>query len=527
MTDSTPPPATGTADPAPPPSETPVERDADQFLGRSRLGDRSVHDHMVRGSIWAIGWRWAARAIGLVSTIILARLLTPADFGLVAMAMVIVGFIEIFGYTGMALALIRITHPTRAHYDTAWTLQVITGTVLAGVMILSAPFAAIYFKDPRVAPLIYFLSLRAFFEGFENIGVVAFRANLDFSKDFRFGIYKKILTFVVCITLAVLMRNYWALAIAIVFSRFASTCLSYLMHPFRPRFSLVKTRDIFSFSMWTLATQIGEYLSAKIDEFVVGGLSGTIAMGDYAVASDVAAAPTIELVVPMTRGLFPVYSQFADDRERLRDAYLGVLSIAAILCFSAATGVAVVSHDLVVVVLGAKWLSASPLIVWLALGSAAMALADGVFAIFSVTGNPAVASRAVALRLLALIPGVTLAGRYWGSNGVAAARAIIYIAMLPSLFLLLKIVLPITGRDILARLWRPFVGAVLMAGAVHTFLFFAPALPALRLAIAVPLGAAVFAFVDLALWQLSGRPTGAEETAATYLAGLRRRASRR
>lgn len=510
-----------------PPASPPPEREADAFLGRSRLAEHSIRTHMVRGTAWAVGWRWAMRAIGLVSTIILARLLTPADFGLVAMAMVVVGFVEIFGYTGMALALIRITDPAREHYDTAWTLQVMTGIVLAGVMILAAPYAAIYFKDPRVTVLIYFLSLRPFFEGFENIGVVAFRANLDFSKDFRYGIYQKLTTFVIGVGLAILLRNYWALAIAIVFSRLASTVISYLMHPFRPRFSLARTREIFSFSMWTLATQVGEYLSTKFDEFVVGGLFGTTAMGDYAVASDFAAAPTIELVVPMSRGLFPVYSQFAEDRERLRDAYLGVLSIAALLCFSAATGVAVVSHDLVHVVLGTKWLSAAPLITWLALGSAAMALADGIFAIFSVSGQPAIASRAVFWRLLVLVPGVTLAGWHWGSEGIAAARALIYIVMLPSLFLMLKKVLPITGGDILARLWRPFLAALLMAGAVHLFIGLGPDLAALRLALSVVIGIIVFGTVNFILWRLAGRPSGAEETAMAAAARIWRRTALR
>lgn len=208
MTEREQPSSGGTPDKGQAGSGEPPRREADAFLGRSRLGDATVGQHMVRGSAWAVGWRWAVRSIGLVSTIILARLLTPADFGLVAMAMVVVGFIEIFGETGQALALLRYKNPTREHYDTAWTLQVAIGILLAVVMIAAAPLGAIYFNEPRVQPLIYFLSLRALIGGFENIGIVAFRANLDFQRDFLFGLYQKLSTFFLTIGLAIYLRDY-------------------------------------------------------------------------------------------------------------------------------------------------------------------------------------------------------------------------------------------------------------------------------------------------------------------------------
>ena len=108
---------------------------------------------LARGSAWMIGMRWAIRGVGLVSTIILARLLAPDDFGVVAMAMVAVAILESFTNTGTDLALLRNTEATREHYDTAWTLEIIQAVLLAAVLFASAPLVGGHFEDPRVTKL--------------------------------------------------------------------------------------------------------------------------------------------------------------------------------------------------------------------------------------------------------------------------------------------------------------------------------------------------------------------------------------
>ena len=155
--------------------------------------------------------RWATRALGLVSTIVLARLLAPEDFGVVAMAMVVVGFLEVFTQTGVDLALIRDANATREHYDTAWTFEILQGAGLALALLAAAPFATRYFGDARVLTVMQLLSLRAFIGGFENIGVVAFRRDMNFDREFWFGVFKKLCMVALTIGAAFVFRSYWAL----------------------------------------------------------------------------------------------------------------------------------------------------------------------------------------------------------------------------------------------------------------------------------------------------------------------------
>jgi len=171
---------------------------------------------MIKGSIWMVAMRWTVQGIGLISTMILARLLTPADFGIVAMGMLVVGLLEIFSSLGVDLALIRNQAAEPGHYNTAWTFRVFQCTFITVLLLIFAPFAADYFGDPRVTIVIQILSLSVFFDGFENIGVVAFRKDLDFSKEFRFGVYKKLLGFVITVPLAFTLKSYWALVAGVV-----------------------------------------------------------------------------------------------------------------------------------------------------------------------------------------------------------------------------------------------------------------------------------------------------------------------
>ena len=144
-------------------------------LGETRFGARSIAGHVIQGSAWMIAWRWGVRLIGLASTIILARLLTPADFGVIAMAMVIVGFMDVLTDTNTNLTVIKTKGLERAHVDIAWTIQVIVGVAGGVITIALSPLALVFFNaNWDIALEIVLLSLRLVANAFINVGVVSF-----------------------------------------------------------------------------------------------------------------------------------------------------------------------------------------------------------------------------------------------------------------------------------------------------------------------------------------------------------------
>ncbi len=455
--------------------------------------------------------RWATRALGLVSTIILARLLAPEDFGVVAMAMVVVGFLEVFTHTGVDLALIRDAQATREHYDTAWTLEILQAALLALALLAAAPYATDYFGDARVLEVMQILSLRAFVGGFENIGVVAFRRELNFTREFWFGVFKKMSTVAVTIVAAFVFRSYWALVLGLVGGRVLDVVISFVMHPYRPRLTLARFSSIWGFSQWLLLARIANLANRKLDEFTVGGQAGTVAMGNYFVASDVATAPTEEVVLPMTRGIFPVYSRQLGDRLALEHSYFTVLRSTAYLCVALGLGISAVAPELVPLVLGQQWLMAVPLMQWLGVFGVFMGIALTLDPLLLATGRSRLNATFKWLQLLILVPALIYGGQRWGVEGVAAAKTIVMAAVLP-------VFLYWTSRAeglSFARILGAIAPAAL-AGVVMYILVLASARALedqalwLRLGAEVAVGGVVYVAVVTILWRLRGSPAGPE-----------------
>ena len=497
----------------PPPDET----TQDDFLGESLLHTASLRDHAVRGFAWNSLWRWSLRGLSIVSTASLARLLTPYDFGLFAMAMIVVNFIEVFTQTGHLLALIRMENPTREHFDTAWTLQVLIGLGLGAIIILVAPLAPRYFGVPEVETLLYFISLRTMIGGFANVGVITFRINLDYAKECRLGVLQKALYVALCIGLAVVIGNYWALAIGVVGGNVILVALTFMMHNYRPRFTLVKLREIWSFSFWVLVGFVSDYTGRRLDEVVVGGLVAPTQMGFYTAASDSASMAISDLMDPIARALFPIYARFVDDRERLLAGFLNTLSVAAVVAFSTSVGLALVARDFIHVLLGQQWDATANVLQWLALAGIGMGLVHGVGTILTATNRLGLAVFVVWVRIAVVLPCLIIAGHYFGLIGVAITQTAVMISMVPIWYFVLARVIPLTVSQILARLWRPILACIAMAVVVGGIRMIMPVPSALRLAVLVFAGAATYFLSQMALWMCAGRPDGVEEISGTLL----------
>ncbi len=486
-------------------------------------GSDPSRGHLLRGSAWMIAMRWATRALGLVSTVILARLLAPEDFGVVAMAMVVVGFLEVFTHTGVDLALIRDAGATREHYDTAWTLEILQAALLALALLAAAPLATRYFGDPRVLEVMQLLSLRAFIGGFENIGVVAFRRDLNFDREFWFGVFKKMSTVAITIAAAIAFRSYWALVIGLIGGRALDVAISFIMHPYRPRPTLARFGDIWGFSRWLLLARVANLLNRKLDEFVVGGQAGTTAMGNYFVASDIATAPAEEVVLPMTRGIFPVYSRLQNDRARLAESFFTVLRSTAYLCVALGLGVSAVAPHLVPLVLGAQWLDAIPLMQWLGVWGALMGMALALDPLLLATGRGALLASFKWIQLVVLAPALVYGGMVGGVVGVAAAKTLVMAATLPVFLFWAARAQALGARRVAGAVAPAALAGVVMYGAVLATADASTALPMwLRLLAEVGVGAIVYIAAVLAVWRVRGTPAGPERDVIEKLGRLLR-----
>jgi lipopolysaccharide exporter len=510
------------AEPSPPPVHRRIagpRRDGGAAAGARYPTDMTTAesivagDHMVRGSLWSIGLRWSLRLTGVASTVILARVLAPEDFGVMAMALLVAGAIEVLSDTGQSLALIRHPNPTREHFDSAWTMSILISLCIAIAIYVAAPLSVWYFHEPRAITVIQCLALRAFIGGFENVGIVTFRKELNFSRHFQYLVYQKLISFVVSIGLALLIRNYWALAISVVSTRLIGVVLSYRLQPFRPRLSLTKVRELWSFSIWLLIRHIGTWASMRLDEIAVGGIAGAGSMGRYNVASDVSMSPTQEIADPILATLFPVVATIQHDPIQVRELYKRVLYWLCLISASTSVGVALIANDIVVVVLGPRWADIAPLMIWLALTSGIMGMTDNIFVMLDVIGRPQLSARLQWMRLLILGAVLLPAARTGSLEFIAICRLAVSGLMAPVLFIAISRELPVPLTELWSAIWRPLIAALFMAGAVRAAngaLLDDPII--VRLALEIILGALCYAAGVFLLWWASGRPRGAERT---------------
>jgi len=193
---------------------------------------------LARGVVWVGSARVLINLIGLASTLLLARFLMPADFGLVAIAMTFVTIVGSITQISLGAALVQHEDPSEAHYDTAFTLSAARSILLGlSVAALAWPVAALY-DEPRLLPVLLVIAASMSITGFNNPRMAIFTRRLIFWQNFAFGVSGKLVGFLVAVTIAYFYRSYWALVISTVVVQIQGLALSYLFLPHRPRFSL-------------------------------------------------------------------------------------------------------------------------------------------------------------------------------------------------------------------------------------------------------------------------------------------------
>jgi O-antigen/teichoic acid export membrane protein len=482
---------------------------------------------VVAGSIWMIGLRWSMRLLGFVSTIILARLLTPDDFGLIAMSVLATGFVAALTEAGSYQALIRHPDPQRVHYDTAWTLNVMLGLGAALILVLMAPFAPLYFGDPRLATVLLAVACGLAATGFSNIGTADFRRDFQFGRQFWLQFWPRLAGFAVTVSLAVIYRSYWALILGGLASAIAQLIVSYVMHPYRPRFSLGARAEMLGFSAWASLSSLGWFLEQRMDQIVLGGIVRPATLGLYYLASNVAEMATRELVAPLSPVVYSAYSRIHGDSGRMVGAVHKSLGAAVLLGVGASLGLFAVARDFILAIYGWQWTGAVVLLEILALSALGACIRIVTLPLLTAQGRQrttTIASWGQVAGLAILLP---LGYRWAGIDGVAGVRAAMEIVA-AAVFMTLALS-PYKGLlgTVCRSFARPLIAGLAMVGAVRASLVFLPLDPISSLCLNVPLGAIVYATAVLLLWRLSGRPDGAEsamlEQAARATAALGRR----
>lgn len=470
--------------------------------------------------------RMAVRLIGTISTLFLARLLTPADFGLVAVAMSVVGLCQASTEFGFDLALIRDSNACEADYATAWTADLLRGALLAALLLLLAHPLSAFLNDARLSALLSALSVIPVLEGLYNPRFVDFDKRMQFRPFFILMVAVKVTGFMVTVGLAIAWRSYWALIAGSIISNVARLLLSYVLIPYRPRFTLSSWRKLMGFSGWLAGAQLLGAMGTRLDNVILKKLLTAHGVGIFSVSRDLTSMAFQEITLPLRRVLFPALSRLTSASDAFRHAYFVGVSALFMILAPIGLGLALVARDAVPILLGGQWQEAVYPIQW-------FSLMAGFWAITAMAQSAAMSAnqtRMIFRRNLVYFPiRITifiLGAEYYGLLGAVVSSLIadIFLGILN-----LTMMNRILGTTILqhVRAFERSLGALLaMTLCVVTVQWLIPAGTGLithgfRLAAATGVGVLVYPAVHLLLWRASGRPIGAEQRIIDLLARWR------
>jgi lipopolysaccharide exporter len=383
----------------------------------------SLSRKVVRAGIWLFTLRITNRGLGLIRTIILARVLLPQDFGLLGIAMLAASTLDALSQTGFQSALIQKKDDVKAYLDVAWTILAIRGLILFVILFATAPLIAQFFNSPQATLVIMVIAVNMLLTGCGNIGIVFFQKELEFNKQFVYELSATVVDLVVSISLAFTLRNVWALVWGGIAKNLTRFFLSYVLHPYRPRIKLEKDRfrDLFGFGIWIFGSTILIFLITQGDDIFVGKMLGVAALGFYQMAYLFSNLPVTEITDVISRVTFPAYSKLQDDLAKLSEGYLKVLQLTAYISIPLAAGIFVLAGEFTGIFLGQKWMPMVPAVQVLALAGLVGSVTATTRPIFQGVGKPKLDTIWQIVRLLVLVVVIYPLTERWGISGAAGA----------------------------------------------------------------------------------------------------------
>ena len=482
----------------------------------------TIRDRLFSGALWIVAARIVRNLLATVGMLVLARLLLPSDFGLVALGTTFLSVIWMVTSVPIGEALVQHQNPTTEHINTVFTIGAARALILALILVASGwPLARLY-HDHRVIYVMLALSASVAIGGFGNPRTIMLQKSLIFWQQFMLQAASSITTLVVSVGLALFHPSYWALLIGTIAGPLVDNVLSYTVLPFWPRLTLSRARELMSYSVWLTVAEIVAAFNWRLDEFLIGFLLGKVPLGYFVLGNNLASIPTREATAPLNDTLFPALSIHGQDRDRLRSAYSAAQSLVTAIALPLGFGFALVAGPFVRLTIGPHWL---PLIFIIQALAAAIALQTlGALAnmVAMATGQTSLLFWRN-LQFFALHMPLTVAGIwFYGLAGAVDARVVTGVI---GVVFNTNIITKLTGltffEQILAN-YRALLSVATMVAVVSgvEWLFpasFSAATNLFQIGAAMFVGAAVYVGCSSLLWLRAGRPAGPESEAIAVL----------
>lgn len=324
------------------------------FLHRT---DGSLQRRALRSGVWVGVSSVGIVVLSFTRGIVMARLLTPEIFGLMAVSLMATRLIDIFTETGFGAALIHRQQRFEEARDTAFTMMVIRGISLSALSFVIAPFVAAFYSEPLVTSIVRVVGISFILYGCQNINTVALQKELNFKRLTYLELTNNVLSFVVAVGLAWWLRSVWALVFAQIATAAIGSVMSYVIvrERVRLRFDVSIAKELYGYGRFITGLAIVVFFTRELDNAVIGKLLGVELLGYYVAAYTLANIPSTYLAQIVTKVLFPVFSTLQNDAEKLRVEYGRGIRLITAVAVPASVSMMVLAPEIVRALYGGRW----------------------------------------------------------------------------------------------------------------------------------------------------------------------------
>jgi O-antigen/teichoic acid export membrane protein len=429
----------------------------------------NIKQKAINSTKWSAIQNWTSQILSLLVFLLLARLLQPADFGLVALASVFVVVLSTLSNQGFAQAIIQRQDLEPEHLDSAFWINTGIGAFLALGLFFSAPFIAVMFTQPELASVLRYLSLTLIFNSLVGVhtGIL--------SRDFHFkalalrSIFSSFVGGSVGIYMAYNGFGVWALVGQQLSSSFLGMLVLWFASPWRPGIQIKYKHclELFSFGSNILGISLLGLVNRRLPDLLIGGFLGPVALGIYTIADKVFTVLTKLLVGTLSNIALPTFSRMQGDIGRMRNAYYSAVQVTSVICFPVFAGVLVTAPDLIPAVFGAQWTESAAVTQYLMVVGLLYAVGYFNTPMMLALGHPKVILRLnvanTTLNIIAFVVGVN-----FGIQVVAFAFMLRGMIVFPLGLTIVRKYTQISFRVLIRHLKGPIFSAILMVLTVLT-----------------------------------------------------------
>lgn len=455
--------------------------------------------NLVKKTLHGFGWvslfSLTTKGVRFLTTLLLARLLDPEDFGLVAIGLLVVNTIAIFRDLGLGSALIYKKDNIEKAANTAFTLLPLVGLLLFGVTFLLSPYAAGFFNNAESEPVIKFLSISLLLISLGLTPSNLLDKELEFKRQFLPEAGSVIAYGIIATTLAFRGFGVWSIVYGKIFSDVVWLIVMWMVSPWRPKleFDFEIARGMLAYGRHILGATFITFVLTNLDTAFVGRFLGTAALGFYSISYNVSHTPAMNITRPINRVMFPAYSKLQKNTKSLIRVYLKTLKYSSLVSVPVSLGILVIAPDLIVNVLGEKWMPALlPLQVLCIAGSLRSARAStGV--LLNAVGRPEISEKLCLLQLILeciIIYPLSMKFGVFGTSVVVTSLVLVFTLVG---FQAVEKLLKIGWKNYIEALSYPYLASFFMILAVYSCGLLIPDLGFIRLTLLIVVGGISYA----------------------------------